>query len=227
MGSLYQRGEMWWITYNHNGRRIRESAHTDLKSVADRLLKQREGQIAQGREPGVYFDKVRFNELATDFLNDYKVNARRSLKRAEQFVRVHLEPFFGKVRVARITTASIKEYISKRMDEGAKNATINRELAALKRMFHLADRCTPPKVDKIPYIPSLEENNKRSGFFEHEQFIALRDALPKYLKGFITFAYKTGCRLGEIQSLKWTGVNRQEGYIRLEGNQTKNKEART
>lgn len=36
----------------------------------------------------------------------------------------------------------------------------------------------------------LKENNIRKGFFEHSDFIALREALPSYLKGFVTFAYK-------------------------------------
>ena len=66
------------------------------------------------------------------------------------------------------------------------------ELAALKRMLNLGAGQTPPKVDRVPYIPIVKENNTRKGFFEHGDFIALRDPLPGYLKGFATFAYKTG-----------------------------------
>jgi hypothetical protein len=45
-------------------------------------------------------------------------------------------------------------------------------------------------------LPMLWENNVRKGFFEHGDFIKLREALPEHLRGFITFAYKTGWRLG-------------------------------
>ena len=38
----------------------------------------------------------------------------------------------------------------------------------------------------------LKENYVRKGFFEHAEFIALRVELPEHLKGFVTFAYKTG-----------------------------------
>jgi len=113
------------------------------------------------------------------------------------------------------------------MEEGAKNATINRELAALKRMFMLGKKCTPPKVYQVPQIPMLAEDNIKEGFFEKDEFESFRKALPDYLKGLVTFGYKLGCRLGELQNLKWSGVNRQEGYIRLESSETKNKRART
>lgn len=111
--------------------------------------------------------------------------------------------------------------------KGAANATINRELAALKRMFNLGAQQYPPKVDRVPYIPMLKENNTRKGFFEYGEFLALRDALPSYLKGFVTFAYKTGWRVSEIAGLTWAQVDRHQGIVRLETGDTKNDEGRT
>ena len=91
------------------------------------------------------------------------------------------------------------------MDDGLSNATINRELSALKKMFNLGADATPPKVNKamVPRIRMLEESNTRKGFFEVEEFLRLRDALPDYLKPVVTFAYHTGWRAGEILNLTW------------------------
>jgi integrase len=107
------------------------------------------------------------------------------------------------------------------------NATINRELAALKRILNLGLQQTPPKVDRVPHIPMLQENNVRKGFFEHVDFIALREGLPSYLKGFVTFAYKTGWRVSEIANLTWSQVDLENSIVRLESGTTKNNKART
>lgn len=88
-------------------------------------------------------------------------------------------------------------------------------------------RQTPPKVDRVPYIPMLKENNIRKGFFEHGDYLALKDALPNYLKGFVTFGYKTGWRISEISNLRWNQVDLGQGIVRLEAGETKNDQART
>lgn len=121
----------------------------------------------------------------------------------------------------------IGEYIKKRLEEGFANATVNRELAALKRILNLAAKQTPPQLERVPYIPMLKENNVRKGFFEHESFVVLRDALPAYLKPFATFAYKTGWREAEITDLTWSQVDLGEGIVRLEPGTTKNDDGRS
>jgi integrase len=113
------------------------------------------------------------------------------------------------------------------MNEEAAAATINRELSALKRMFNLAAKQTPPQVDRVPYIPMLKENNARKGFFEHDEFLKLRNALSSHLRGFVTFGYKVGWRVSEISGLTWNRVDRNRGNVRLEVGETKNDEART
>jgi len=95
----------------------------------------------------------------------------------------------------------------------------------LKRMFHLGKRSR--KVNEIAYIPMLKESNVRKGFFEYDQFINIRDALPDYLKSIATFAFHSGWRKGEILGLTWDKVDMKQGIIRLDPGETKNDEART
>jgi integrase len=238
LGSFYRRkwkdpktgewveGETLWIKYYRNGKPYRESTHTDKITKAEKLLKKREGEIAEGKLPGIYFDKITVDELAEDFLTDYRINEKDTLSKAERSVK-YLKEVFGGIKATDITTAKVKAYIDNRMSKDLSNATINRELAALKRMFHLAAECTPPKVSLIPHIPMLKESNVRKGFFEYEEYKALKEVLPEELRPLVTFAYHSGWRKEEILSLTWDRVDLKEGAVRLDPGETKNEEGRT
>ncbi|MCH8321053.1 MAG: tyrosine-type recombinase/integrase, partial [Acidobacteria bacterium] len=230
MGSIYKRGNIFWIKYSRGGRRFRESSESKKQSVAKRLLRLREGQIAEGKFTGLDPERIRYEELEKDFLNDYKINGRKSYKMV-QYSLHHLRDYFGGMKAKNITPDRVRAYVvwRKRQQTHYKrpptNATINRELSALKRMFTLGSQAD--RVRAVPYISKLAENNVRTGFFSHYEYLSLRDALPDYLRPVVAFAYYTGMRKGEILKLLWSQVDLHRGTVRLEVGETKNDDART
>lgn len=226
IGSIYQRGGRWWIQYRHDGKTIRESSKSELKGDAESLLKQRLAQIMFGAFGGPSLERTKIGELLDDLERDYKTNGKAWKAFADPIVRGHLRPRFGHLRAAKLTTADVQNYISERRSQRAANATINRECSLLKRAFSLGLKQTPPKVSRIPTIPRLDENNVRKGYMEYADFVALRQALPEELRAVLTFAFYTGCRRGEILSLRWAQVDLASRIVRLEPGATKNDHAR-
>jgi hypothetical protein len=108
----------------------RESAKSVKEADAKRLLKKREREIADGKLPGIYFDKVRFDELAEDFIKVYEINNRKTVNRAELAIG-QLKKAFEGARVTDIVTPEMRKYIEMRIDAGAANATCSTEAASL------------------------------------------------------------------------------------------------
>ena len=236
MGSLYRRkwkdkngrvreSSVWWIKYYRDGRPFRESSGTEKKNEARRLLNSREGGVAKGLPITPKVTRVRFAELAEDVVNDYRVNSKPSLPDLQGRFRLHILPFFGHRRAASITTPDINKFVLGRQEAGASNGEINRELTAIKRTFSLGMQSA--KILHRPHIPMLKENNVRQGFFECEEFEAVRSNLPESLRGIVTFAYITGWRVrSEVLTLEWRQVDFRTGTVSLDPGTTKNGEGR-
>jgi integrase len=212
------------VRYWYGGKLLRESAKTERRGDAVKLLNRRLGDIGCGRQPGGGEDRVTFKDLAADYLRDYAVNKRRSTFAAG--IRVdHLRDFFGDVaRAGGITTDRIRLYVEHRQAEGAGNATINRETSALGRMFRLALQAR--KLQSVPYIPKLQEPPPRQGFLEPAEFEAILPHLPGDLQDVFSFAYNSGWRKSEILSLEWRDVDVEGEIIRLRPDNSKNREPR-
>ncbi len=221
-GKLEPKGP-WWMKFYDQGKPIFLSTKQYEKREAQKALQKAEGKVAEGQRESPLFHRIRFEDLIEGLSRDYILKGLKTWKRREYHL-AHLQKVFKGVKVNAMTTNRLQQYISKRMGEGASNATINRELDCLRRMLKLGASSTPPKVGRIPSFPKLKEDNIREGFFEHDEFLALRGIAADHLKVALTIAYYTGMRKGEIigeNGLRWDQVNLTEGTIRLRSNQTK------
>ncbi len=126
---------------------------------------------------------------------------------------------FSRYRARTIDGALVTKYIVDRQTAGAANATVNRELAALKRMYRLADE---QLGGYRPTIRMLKEDNVRRGFFERPQFDAVLAHLPEALKPAMQTDYITGWRLrSELFTRQKHHVDLAAGWLRLEPGETK------
>jgi integrase len=229
-GSIYQQkgSANWWIQYYRNGKVYRQSAGTTNRRKAERILQRKIGEIATGNflEPAA--EKTLVRELAADLLTEYEANSRQSLTNVRRNWKNHLAPRFENLRAREVRADGLNQYITERQAEGASNASINRELAALKRAFKLG--MIAGKVAKMPIFPHLAERNVRQGFLDDAAYARLAKACAAeglWFRSMFEVACAFGWRVNELRQLKVRQVDLTARTIRLEPGTTKNTEGRT
>lgn len=238
-GRLFQRSGVWYLRYRVGGAEQTESLKTKSRVQAERKAAVIGDHVGKGEHNAPAVRKLVFSRpeqsasesrkqrsnltLEEMLLNKYEVAGLRSLPRVMRALE-HLKAEFKQTRVASITEQRVTEYERKRLASGAARATLNYELAILRRMFRVAGSLVP----RPPKITTPNPRNARQGFFEASDFAAVLHELPGYLKAPFHFAYLTGWRIhDEVFSLTWANVDFGAGVVRLEPDTTKNDEGRT
>jgi integrase len=226
-GRLFQRGATWHCQFYLHGRQVRLSTGEVDQAKAERFLRRRIAEAEAGqRQPS---RTLKYENLRESFYADYVSNRRKSLRyknglpHSDKVAR--LDTFFAGMKATEIDSDLVRRFVIGEQKRGLSDASINRSLACLSKMFSLA--IETGKLQYAPKIKSLREHNTRTGFFSREGYDRLFAELPDYFRLPYAIAYFTGMRKSEILGLDWSQVDFLNGVIRLREGETKNDEART
>jgi integrase len=225
MGRIFQRGQTFWIAYYRHGKEHRESTHSVNENDAMKLLKKRYGEIASRRFVGPQEERVMFEDLVKGIERDYELRGLRSARAAKGRM-MHLKKAFAGMRALDITPDRVRDYQAHRRKEKAAPATVNRETSHLARAFRIAVKSCLLTV--VPPFPNrLEESAPRQGFFEHAEYLAVREHLtPAVYQDILDFAYYSGWRRGEVIGLSWREIDMAGSVIRLDPERSKTRTGR-
>jgi integrase len=204
---LVKRGNIWWMSFMYQGQQVRRSTETSDRRLAEAILGKIRAQIVEGK----FFDKPKedaktFSELLDRYLAEHA--SRRAQYRRYVIMSSNLKRFFGNPKLTQVTPKTIVAFKNKRYGDGVTAATINRELAMLKKAFNLACREWEWSKDNPVCRVSMERelNTRDRWLTEDEENRLLAGAVP-WVGDLIVFAINTGMRRGEILSLTWAGVD--------------------
>jgi integrase len=203
---------------------VRESTGTDKEKAARDFLKAREGRAALGQPILPKADRVRYEEAEADLRQHYEATGSRDLDECARRVQ-HLTRFFQGRRIAGIGQPDVNAYIVHRQRQGIKPATIRRELGTLTKMLRLAYKNR--KLLRLPLFDKPKEGPAREGFFEADQYQAVRRRLSEDLQVAVTIAYTFGWRMqSEVLPLERRQLDLDSSTLRLDSGSTKNDEGR-
>ena len=207
----YQRGQIWYVDYYYDGRRIRKKVGSEKD--AENALAAIKADILRGEYRFRKDRKIRYENFAKEYLDYAKVN-KRSWGRDESSLK-RLLPFFGNLLLSKITPRHIEEYKRVRLDK-VKPGTVNRELASLKHMFTIAEKLGRfDGKNPVKQVKFLQERQYVMKILDREEINRLIDAAADHLKPILIIAVSTGMRKGEIFNLRWSDIDFIAHYIHI------------
>lgn len=205
MSLVFRRNRYYAVLYDINGKQRWFPCGTD-KRAAKRRHDELAVELRKGehREPAT----ITFDEYSTQWLQDYgSVRLKPSTYRSyEIYIRVHLAPFFGAMKLKDITPHVVQRYVSTKAADTAPKALRNQMVTMKKMMstavdWQLLER-NPAALVTLPRVPQPE-----IAFLTPDQMRRLIEAAPQHRRSLIATACVTGMRKGEIIGLMWDAVD--------------------
>jgi hypothetical protein len=112
---------VWWIAYCAGGRLVRESAHTTVKTDADKLLRVCAAAVDKGEIADPATLRTTIGDLATLVKTDYKNNDRRSGREVARAFERLSEHFGASLLARKIDDAAGERYKAARCGRRTRN----------------------------------------------------------------------------------------------------------
>ena len=225
--AVYKRGGRWWYEFQWLGSRIRESAHTNLKSVAIRLERERRRQLELGTQGLVRVAQPkRFDVVAQLYLIERQ--AHWSMKTREMHANSlrHLGPHFGRSLLNEIQPEDVSRYQRNRLKKGVSGRTVNIEIALLRLVLRKA-KLWHNLEDEVRMLKERKDIGRDLSADEtHRLLSACKASTSRGLYPAVLTSIHTGLRSAELRTLRWRQVDLIDGTIQVGKSKTEGGEGR-
>ncbi|MGO9118872.1 MAG: tyrosine-type recombinase/integrase [Desulfomonilaceae bacterium] len=129
----------------------------------------------------------------------------------------HIVEKWGKdCPIKTIWIPQIKEYQIQRLNEGAAPSTVNKEKAALSKVFQVLIELRHADVNPARLVNNLsEKSGERQVYVSYGDFHKILEYLPGWFRSIAQTAYYTGMRRGEVVGLTRKRTNLKKRMIYL------------
>jgi len=222
---VYAGGARTWIIYSRQGSKkiyksignAKEISLENARSIALDIKSKINLKDSQ--------NICNISQAAENYLTQHAILHKRTWKDDEYYIKNHIIPHFGNYSLASLTTSEIANYHSKL----TKPYAANRLLKVLSAIYsHVAHIGTYVGQNPCKGVRPYREES-RCRYLTREEVNRLIEAVKSIKaieqKTAILLLLYTGCRRGEILSLRWDQVNIERAELYLQ--RTKNGKPRT
>ena len=214
---------VWWVRFHdQHGREHRQKVGP--KGLAKEVYRKRKNEVAERR---FFPDRFRQRDvMVATMIDEYLNRVKNKLKGYVNYEHqgdLWKEAFGGRT-LREIVPGDVERYAARRLADGLAPATINRELAFLRRVFNVAIEDGKAEVNPVKSRLFFKENNTRVRFLSEEEEKRLREVIGELEWAKVAVALHTGLRQGEQFALRWENVDFTTGIITVP--QSKSGEAR-
>lgn len=185
-------------------------------AAAKKRAVQLRSEVVMGGDPRAKKAEAKsvplYKELSVMHLAEAKIS-QRSYSTTEMYVRRHIIPKWGKVRVNEIGSRGVSQWMGELQAKGLAPATVEKIRVIFGRSFELGARWSIPGCDKNPTrgVSRKPLNNARERFLSAEEAARLREAVaasqnPR-LKDIVGLLLLTGARVGELLQARWEHID--------------------
>jgi integrase len=229
----------YWINYRlpDSGKQVRKyvgsfegmngySIENARVAYAKRLVQKREGRILDMLPE----TKMTFQELTNWYLDLEKIKALAYFDTLSHRLK-KFNANFGDVLVCDVKPADLENHQAKRKSGGHADSTVDEEIGAARTMVSRAFDNGLVGAEPLTVFRRVKKllkrnSNARDRILSPQEFEALKKHCAPHVRMIVTLGYYTGMRLGEILSLTWAKVDLTHRFIRLEPEDTKDRESR-
>lgn len=185
-------------------------------AAAKKRAVQLRSEVVMGGDPGAAKAEAKavplYKELSAMHLADAKLT-QRSYSTTEMYVRLHIIPKWGRVRLTDITPRAVSQWLGELRAKGLAPATVEKIRVIFGRSFVLGASWSVPGCDKNPTrgVSRKPLNNARERFLSAEEAARLREAVAQsqntQLQHIVGLLLLTGARVRELLDARWEHVD--------------------
>jgi integrase len=232
--AIYKRGgerSVYWYEFVWNGQRIQRSTRTSNKKAAINIEAAERLRLAKGAA-GIETPKQvpTLAQFAPRFKDHIKLRSSEKRETVRFYYskldRLLEYPPLAAARLDKITDELIERYITHRVEKKLAPASINRELATLRRLLYLAKRWNI--IATVPKIDMLDGERSRTFVLSRDMEPHYLEFAPEHLRDAALLILDTGLRIGELCALLWSDVHLEPvgsarlGYLQVRSGKSKN-----